>query len=224
MITGKNLPLSLLGRIAVIKSILFPKISYVFAPLYPTRSDILSFSQICERYGLPARDFYIKQGTLFPLKSLSAIQDSILLILSLLKTRSYKIKNLYTPLLKPQVQGQWEKSLTSWSQDLSLEITPELLLNHCGSVRRWLPSAAMQETHLKCIQRAYISPSRRRYMVPDETGHCRKCGLSNSSYFHCFWECGKIKNILEQDYSVPQFHILSQTGRSPCTMPPLKLH
>lgn len=162
---------------------------------------LLSFSQIRERFGLPARDFYMYlQARHFVSSEISVFglrctENAILQTLSLLRTKPYKTKYLYNPLLKPLVQGQWAKSLASWSQDLSLEVTPDLLLNHCSSILRWLPSAAMQETHLKCIQRAYISPARRKHMVQDETGQCRKCGFFDASYFHCFWECGRIKRF-----------------------------
>lgn len=58
-----------------------------------------------------------------------------------------------------------------------------------------LPSAAMQETFLKVIHRAYLSPAQRKYTVPEEMGNCKKCGVNNATFFHCIWECGKIRRF-----------------------------
>lgn len=115
--------------------------------------------------------------------------------LSMLSNRPYKIKFLYTPLLAPMKDRLWRGSLLKWSQDIPEIDSSEVWLQHCESILRWLPSAAMQETHLKFIQRAYISPAQRKHMVADETGCCKKCGVVDASYFHCFWECGKIRKF-----------------------------
>lgn len=97
--------------------------------------------------------------------------------------------------MEPLKEQLWRGSLRGWSQDIATINSSEIWLKHCGSVLRWLPSAALQETHLKSIQRAYIFPAQWKHMVMVESGSCKKCGMSNAMYYHCFWECGKIRKF-----------------------------
>lgn len=32
-------------------------------------------------------------------------------------------------------------------------------------------------------------------MVPEETGECKKCRAADANFYHCFWDCSKIKRF-----------------------------
>lgn len=134
---------------------------------------LLSFMQLQSTYGLPSRDFYMYLQARHFIQADLLVKDSgfsknvVCDILSLLVLKPYKIQFLYNPLLEPLKDTLWKGSLQRWERDIPEISSAEIWLQHCGSILRWLPSAAMQETHLKFIQRAYISPAQRKHMVVD---------------------------------------------------------
>lgn len=156
---------------------------------------------IPELFGLPNCDFYmflqirhfVQSHSDHKLPSRTAAPFSQIIALS--KSKLYKIRYLYSLLLKPTVARAWKKTFNSWSRDIPSIGTPDDLLKGCEFGLRYLPSAALQETHLKTISRAYISQSQRKHMVPYETGRCCKCGAADATFFHNFWDCSKIKRF-----------------------------
>lgn len=74
-----------------------------------------------------------------------------------IKARPFRIKFLYSSLLEPLVDKAWTNPLWRWSCDLANLVSSDVWVVPCGRALRCLPSAALQETHLRTIQRAYIS-------------------------------------------------------------------
>lgn len=128
-------------------------------------------------------------------KTGTGARDTLSELMSWLKSRPFKVRFLYPSLLTPLVEKVWDTSIQNWAKDTPTINSSAVLLDCCGYALKHLPSAALQETHLKTIQRAYIAPSRRKHMVPDETGHCKKCPVTEASFFHCMWDCGKIRRF-----------------------------
>lgn len=160
-----------------------------------------SFAQLKDIYGIPNTDFYMYLQARHYIQStqvsklLTADKDVFSETMSWIRLKPYKIRFLYPSLLEPLVGKLWENSLRNWSQDIPIINSSKTWLECCEYVLKQLPSAALQETHLKTLQRAYISPSRRKHWVLEESGECKKCAATDATFFHCFWECGKIKHF-----------------------------
>lgn len=122
----------------------------------------------------------------------SSSTDAITKVMAFIKNRTYKLCFLYLYLFKPLLEKAWEGPLRGWAQDIPSVQAPEVWLKRCESVLKYLPSASLQETHLKILNRAYITQSQSNHMVPEETGRCQKCGVSDATFFHNFWEHNKI--------------------------------
>lgn len=163
-----------------------------------------SFAQLKEIYKLPNRDFFMflqarHYAQSHPDHSPQANSQNIISQLLLIcRTSIFKIRFLYSHLVKPSSEQVWKNTLAKWSADIPDITSTEILLKGCGLPLKSLPSASLQETHIKTINRTYISQSQRKYMVPEETGRCKKCGFTDATFFHNFWECGKIKKFWDK--------------------------
>lgn len=140
--------------------------------------------------------------------------------MTFIQSRPYKIRYLYPSLLEPMVEKMWAAPTLSWSRDIPLVSTHKLWIEDCGRILKCLPSASLQETYLKTIQRAYISPWQRGHMVPEETGHCKKCGVTEANFFHCMWDCSKIKRFWHKvlDYVNSTFLLRLHRLPVPCLL------
>lgn len=162
---------------------------------------IRSFEQLKELYDLPHRDFYMYlqarhlASSNSPTRVVGDGKDAFSETMTWLKVRPYKIRILYPLLIAPLGGKVWEQTAQKWAEDIPEVSSPDIWLDCCGYALKHLPSASLQETHLKTLQRAYIAPSRRKHMVPEETGRCKKCSVTDANFFHCMWDCGKIKRF-----------------------------
>lgn len=162
---------------------------------------IYSFDRLKALYNVPNSEFFMYlQARHFAQSTLTLLgdevqKDALTETMAWIKARPFKIKLLYPSLLEPMVTKAWMRSFAGWRLDLPNLESPAIWIAPCGMALKCLPSAALQETHLHTLQRAYISPSQRKHMVPEETGECKKCGAADANFFHCFWDCSKVKRF-----------------------------
>lgn len=165
---------------------------------------IHSFTHLKDTYDLPNRDFYMYLQVRHFAQSLQIpelgnnTKNAFSETMAWVKIRQFKNRFLYPELLEPLVDKAWENSYKSWSLDIPTLCSSKIWLDCCAFTLKHLSSAALQETHLKTLQRAYFSPSQRKHMVPDENGRCKKCTATDATFFHCFWDCSKIKRFWDK--------------------------
>lgn len=82
-----------------------------------------TFEHLKTTYGLLNRDFYMYLQIRHFVQSKSSVlvtecmKNTILDTLSLIKSRPYKVKFLYSPLLEPLPQKAWNNTLKGWKTD-----------------------------------------------------------------------------------------------------------
>lgn len=126
---------------------------------------LYSFEQLKAMFNIPNTDFYmylqirhfiqssaISEGTL-------ASKDAFLETMRWIKSRPFKIRYLYPSLLEPTAEKAWHSTFRGWSKDIPDLESYKGLTDPCALALRSLPSAALQETYLRTLHRAYISPA-----------------------------------------------------------------
>lgn len=162
---------------------------------------LYSFDQLKAKFAIGNRDFFMYLQMRHFVQSMASLAgdntktDAFSETMVWIASRSFKVRFLYPALIDPLVEVAWQNSAKGWASDIPMVSSFKLWLDPCGSALKCLPSAALQETHLKTLHRAYISPSQRKHMVPEESGTCKKCGAADASFFHCMWDCGKVKRF-----------------------------
>lgn len=184
---------------------------------------IRSFTYLKDTYKITNKELFMYlQARHFAQTFQSEIitKDAFSDTMSFLKSKSYKVRFFYPSLLDPLVEKSWACPADRWAKDIPTIDSPDVWLKSCGKVMKCLPSASLQETYLKTLQRAYISPWQRRHMVTEETGHCKKCGATEANFYHCLWDCSKIKRFWNKllDYINTIFSLKLTRSPIPCLL------
>lgn len=110
-----------------------PSIKYIFDPVGTVRS----FAQLQETHNLPNQDFFMFLQARHYAQSHSDYSpcvgstDTLLHFMTLCKTAVFKIRFLYSHLVKPSLNRTWKMTLQGWSCDIPTVTSSELLLKGC---------------------------------------------------------------------------------------------
>ena len=134
---------------------------------------------------LQVRDFARNRFPGFPAIPPSTLIDTILNINPYLKGT---ISELYNTLLTHQSSSS-DKLRTIWSEDLNIEIEPEVW----QSALKWVHASSICARHgvLQCkvIHRVHWSKSKLARIYPGTDPNCDKCHLGPANLSHMFWTC-----------------------------------
>ena len=88
--------------------------------------------------------------------------------------------------------------LFAWKEDLQSEISDEVWRTACANAQSKSVNTRLKLIQYKWLMRLYVTPvdlNRYNENIPDV---CTKCMEHRGTWFHCIWQCTKIKKFWEE--------------------------
>lgn len=114
----------------------------------------------------------------------------------MISNNSYKISDIYEPLLLKSSSPLSASSIKNWNKDFPDSNLVEKILQGLNSVQKLTPNEIWRETQLKIAHRAYMPFSSTKSDM--SKAFCPLCHTRKPSLAHRFWDCSYISIFWDQ--------------------------
>lgn len=160
---------------------------------------LMSFQQLVVKYNLPKKHFfkYLQIRSFIHAQSKTYEEPPLSVIeqftINHLQGRG-QLSKLYNILLN----GSQESShsyLSSWRNDLQLDISTEEWEKACHLAQTQSINTRGRLLQYKWLFRTYITPVKLNHFNPNIPDNCPKCNIERGTLLHCIWECKKLQDF-----------------------------
>lgn len=160
---------------------------------------LMSFQQLVDKYNLPRKHFF----KYLQIRSFIHAQSKTYATPPLSQLEQYTVNHLqgrgqlsklYNILLNSSKENS-HSYLSSWRNDLHIDITTEEWEKACSSAQTQSINTKGKLLQYKWLFRTYITPVKLNHFNPNIPDYCYKCNTERGTLLHCIWECQKLQTF-----------------------------
>lgn len=169
----------------------------------PDDKYLLSFDEIVVKYGI-ARSQFFKYLQLRDFIRTQQNQSLSIPSLSMLEEMMVKdpqgrglISKIYNKLVGESSESSINK-LESWREDLQENISIEEWVKACTKAQLQTVNTRLRFLQYNWLMRSYMTPVKLNKFYNTIPDVCIKCDKEKGTFFHCLWQCSRIKKFWEE--------------------------